>query len=71
MLCHAKTHITFLRLDMVASGLPTPNDDNHADILAKIALKLLEYIRSFKMNHLPEKAIQLRLGIHSGNAKFK
>ena len=56
---------------MVASGLPTVSDDNHADIVAKIALKLLDCIRCFKMNHVPEKAIQLRLGIHSGTVRFK
>ena len=56
---------------MVVSGLPIVNKKQHADILATIALEIMDCIKCIKISHLPEKTIQIRLGIHSGVRRFR
>ena len=51
---------------MVVSGLPIRNGDNHAGEIASMSLHLLSAILSFKIRHMPEKKLQLRIGLHSG-----
>jgi len=51
---------------MVVSGLPEKNGMNHAREIARMALKLLGAVKSFKIRHLPDKKLLLRIGIHSG-----
>lgn len=51
---------------MVVSGLPIRNGNRHASEIATMALHLLSSILTFKIRHLPEARLQLRIGIHSG-----
>ena len=51
---------------MVVSGLPKRNGINHAGEIANMSLDLLSDMCCFKIKHLPEKQLQLRIGIHSG-----
>jgi len=51
---------------MVVSGLPEKNGMNHAREIARMALKLLGAVKSFKIRHRPDKKLLLRIGIHSG-----
>ncbi|KAK3714134.1 hypothetical protein RRG08_016296 [Elysia crispata] len=51
---------------MVASGLPQRNGDFHAVHISRMSLKLLEAIKVFKIRHIQEEKIQLRIGLHSG-----
>ena len=51
---------------MVVSGLPNRNGINHAGEIANMSLDLLSDMCCFKIKHLPEKQLQLRIGIHSG-----
>lgn len=51
---------------MVVSGCPIRNEDRHAGEIATMSLHLLSGISSFKIPHLPEKALKLRIGLHSG-----
>jgi len=51
---------------MVVSGLPEKNGLNHAREIARMALKLLGAVKSFKIRHRPDKKLLLRIGIHSG-----
>ena len=51
---------------MVVSGLPLRNGDNHAGEIASMSLHLLRAIKSFKIRHLPDEVLKLRIGIHSG-----
>lgn len=53
-------------LDMVVSGLPVRNEEKHAGEIASMSLHLLSEILNFKIRHLPEMKLQLRIGIHSG-----
>jgi len=48
------------------SGLPIRNGNEHARQIARMSLELLERIKRFEIKHLPEKKVQLRIGIHSG-----
>ena len=51
---------------MVVSGLPERNGLNHAREIARMALKLLGAVKSFKIRHRPDQKLLLRIGIHSG-----
>ncbi len=51
---------------MVASGLPIRNGNKHAGEICTLALHLLSGITDFRIRHLPDKQLQLRIGIHSG-----
>jgi len=56
---------------MVVSGLPEPNGVNHAREIARMALKLLGTVKSFKIRHRPDKKLLLRIGIHSGTIRYE
>ena len=51
---------------MVVSGLPIRNGVRHASEIATMALHLLSAVMTFKIRHMPEVRLQLRIGIHSG-----
>ena len=51
---------------MVVSGLPGRNGILHAQEIARMAIALLNAVRSFKIRHKPNYRLRLRIGIHSG-----
>ncbi|XP_071941648.1 atrial natriuretic peptide receptor 1-like isoform X4 [Antedon mediterranea] len=52
---------------MVVSGLPIRNGDFHAREISRMAIKLLEAVKTFKSCHLENHdKLKLRIGIHSG-----
>lgn len=51
---------------MVVSGLPVRNGTLHAREIARMALALLDAVRTFQIRHRPEEQLKLRIGIHSG-----
>ncbi|ESO84763.1 hypothetical protein LOTGIDRAFT_221869, partial [Lottia gigantea] len=51
---------------MVVSGLPKRNGINHAGEIASMSLHLLSSIKQFKIRHMPNEIIKLRIGLHSG-----
>eukprot|EP00081_Caenorhabditis_elegans_P014841 NP_494324.1 Receptor-type guanylate cyclase gcy-21 [Caenorhabditis elegans] len=51
---------------MVASGLPVPNGNHHAGEIASLGLALLKAVESFKIRHLPNEKVRLRIGMNSG-----
>lgn len=51
---------------MVVSGLPVRNGKLHGREIARMALALLDAVRTFKIRHRPEEQLKLRIGIHSG-----
>jgi class 3 adenylate cyclase len=51
---------------MVVSGLPTRNGNKHAGEIASMALHMLSAIIDFRIRHLPDERMQLRVGMHSG-----
>ena len=50
---------------MVVSGLPQSNP-NHSFEIAKMSLALLENVKNFKIPHLPDQPLLLRIGCHTG-----
>ncbi|XP_016112863.1 guanylate cyclase 2G-like [Sinocyclocheilus grahami] len=50
---------------MVASGLPISNGTRHAEEISTIALHFLFAIKRFKIRHLPNEKLALRIGINS------
>ncbi|XP_049728091.1 retinal guanylyl cyclase 2 [Elephas maximus indicus] len=51
---------------MVASGLPKRNGSRHAAEIANMALDILSSVGTFKMRHIPEVPVRIRIGLHSG-----
>ncbi|KAF1471454.1 Atrial natriuretic peptide receptor 2, partial [Megadyptes antipodes antipodes] len=51
---------------MVASGLPVHNGKLHAHEIIRMALALLEAIKTFKIRHWPNNQLCLRIGVHTG-----
>ena len=47
-------------------GLPVRNDDRHPVEVARMSLKLLEAVKTFKIRHMPGEGLQLRIGVHTG-----
>ena len=65
-LAHSKQVETIGDAYMVVSGLPVRNGNKHAGEIATMALNLLSSTRDFTIQHLPNKRLQLRIGIHTG-----
>uniref|UniRef100_A0A8B9JX77 Guanylate cyclase n=1 Tax=Astyanax mexicanus TaxID=7994 RepID=A0A8B9JX77_ASTMX len=51
---------------MVASGLPIANGNRHAEDISIMALHFLNAIKRFRIRHLPNQKLALRIGINSG-----
>ena len=51
---------------MVCSGLPVSNGHRHAGEIATMALDLLSQCGQFKIRHMPEIPLRLRIGLHTG-----
>jgi hypothetical protein len=54
---------------MVASGLPKRNGSRHAAEIANMSLDILSSVGTFKMRHMPEVPVRIRIGLHSGKRK--
>ena len=54
---------------MVASGLPQRNGQRHAAEIANMALDILSAVGSFRMRHMPEVPVRIRIGLHSGTSR--
>lgn len=53
---------------MVASGVPVLNDSRHAAEIANMALDILSAVGTFKMRHMPDVPVRIRIGLHTGEA---
>lgn len=53
---------------MVVSGLPVRNGKLHAREIVRMALALLEAVKTFKIRHRPNDQLHLRIGIHTGES---
>ncbi|XP_070575628.1 atrial natriuretic peptide receptor 1-like [Ptychodera flava] len=51
---------------MVVSGLPIRNGNLHAGEICTLSLDLLSAVSKFTIRHMPERVLQLRIGVHSG-----
>lgn len=51
---------------MVASGVPSRNGNRHAAEMANLSLDILHCIGSFRMRHMPDLKVRIRIGLHSG-----
>jgi atrial natriuretic peptide receptor A len=55
---------------VIVSGLPHRNDQQHALEIARLATTLRDSMLTFKVRHLPDKVLQLRIGLNSGEVFF-
>ncbi|XP_074141335.1 guanylate cyclase 2G-like [Sminthopsis crassicaudata] len=51
---------------MVASGLPLRNGIRHVEEIATMSLCFLNAMINFKIGHMPEEKLKLRIGLHTG-----
>ncbi|KAK0137612.1 Retinal guanylyl cyclase 2 [Merluccius polli] len=51
---------------MVASGVPNRNGNRHAAEMSNMCLDILHCIGTFKMRHMPDVKVKIRIGLHSG-----
>uniref|UniRef100_A0A8C6T8Y5 Guanylate cyclase n=1 Tax=Neogobius melanostomus TaxID=47308 RepID=A0A8C6T8Y5_9GOBI len=51
---------------MCASGVPNRNGNRHAAEVANMSLDLLHAIGAFRIKHMPEIKVKIRIGLHSG-----
>ncbi|KAG8437216.1 hypothetical protein GDO86_008060 [Hymenochirus boettgeri] len=51
---------------MVVSGVPKENGNNHVAEIASMALELVAVCHCFQIPHIPDRKLQIRVGIHSG-----
>ncbi|XP_030637488.1 retinal guanylyl cyclase 1 [Chanos chanos] len=51
---------------MVASGVPNRNGNRHAAEMSNMSLDILHCIGTFKMRHMPDVKVKIRIGLHSG-----
>ena len=52
---------------MVCSGLPQRNGQRHVTEIADFSLHLLQDLEQFRIPHLPDRALKIRIGVHTGN----
>ena len=51
---------------MVVSGLPERNGHMHVKEISDMSLRILQVVRHFKLRHIADMKVQIRIGIHSG-----
>ncbi|XP_025088267.1 atrial natriuretic peptide receptor 1-like isoform X2 [Pomacea canaliculata] len=51
---------------MLASGLPKRNGERHIKEIADCSMDILASIGTFRIPHLPERQLMIRIGIHTG-----
>lgn len=56
---------------LCVSGLPHRNGNDHAREVAEMSFALLVAIRLFKIPHLPNEKLQIRIGMHTGTQALK
>ncbi|EFP05819.1 hypothetical protein GCK72_018282 [Caenorhabditis remanei] len=52
---------------LVVSGLPRRNGTEHVNNIANMSLELQDSLLSYKIPHLPQEKVQIRIGMHSGS----
>ncbi|VDO33197.1 unnamed protein product [Haemonchus placei] len=51
---------------LCVSGLPKRNGNEHARDVAEMSFELVRAIRGFRVPHLPNEKINIRVGLHTG-----
>lgn len=54
---------------MVVSGLPRRNGDLHAKEIANMSMAFIKSLATFRIGHLPNERINIRIGFHTGKYK--
>ncbi|VDO56927.1 unnamed protein product [Haemonchus placei] len=52
---------------LCASGLPHRNGQRHIQEICSMSLGFIDSLRSFRVPHLPQQGVNLRIGIHTGS----
>uniref|UniRef100_A0A0K0CZ00 guanylate cyclase n=1 Tax=Angiostrongylus cantonensis TaxID=6313 RepID=A0A0K0CZ00_ANGCA len=52
---------------LCASGLPQRNGNEHGKEIAQMSFELLRAIKNFRIPHLPNERVNVRIGIHTGS----
>lgn len=49
---------------MIVSGLPERNGNLHVKEMASVALNILQSVKTFKIPHIPNRQVEIRIGKH-------
>ncbi|KAE9545957.1 hypothetical protein FO519_010831, partial [Halicephalobus sp. NKZ332] len=52
---------------LCVSGLPTRNGNMHARDIAEMSFGFLRSIKTFRIPHLPNERMNIRIGVHTGS----
>ncbi|KAK6044885.1 adenylate/guanylate cyclase catalytic domain protein, partial [Cooperia oncophora] len=52
---------------LCVSGLPHRNGQQHITEICSMSLGFIESLRSFRIPHLPQQGVNLRIGMHTGS----
>ncbi|PAV63310.1 hypothetical protein WR25_02415 isoform B [Diploscapter pachys] len=55
---------------LCVSGLPHRNGKEHINEIASLSLQLLSSLKTFKISHLPNEAVNIRVGMHTELVNF-
>ncbi|KAI6189054.1 Guanylate cyclase [Aphelenchoides besseyi] len=53
-------------IDQISSGLPRRNGNKHVTEIANLAMDFMKSLMTFRINHLPQHRINIRIGFHTG-----
>ena len=53
-------------LILLPAGIPVRNGSSHVREIARMSLKLVEAVKTFKIRHMQEEQLKLRIGFHTG-----
>ncbi|KAI6202133.1 Guanylate cyclase [Aphelenchoides besseyi] len=51
---------------LISSGLPRRNGNKHVTEIANLAMDFMKSLMTFRINHLPQHRINIRIGFHTG-----
>uniref|UniRef100_A0A914YCS2 guanylate cyclase n=1 Tax=Panagrolaimus superbus TaxID=310955 RepID=A0A914YCS2_9BILA len=51
---------------LVVSGIPIRNGNQHAVDIAEMSMGFLKAIKNFKIGHMPNEKVNIRIGLHTG-----
>lgn len=55
---------------LCVSGVPRRNGTEHGREIANMSMHLLSSIKNFRVAHLPDVTLQVRIGMHTGNSSI-
>ena len=66
VIIHSPVKAQLSTIYIYISGIPVRNGTTHVREIARMSLKLLEAVKTFKIRHMQEEQLRLRIGVNTG-----